>query len=120
MSQIILNVACVCLSWISSLFSLLYLICIIIVLLTFNFLQAEKPFGNQTFNHLPSAKKRKLWGKKKREKICIKQFKSIHCEMVSRVLGLGKIGRNVATFATYSIWATSGMWLLRNSKAALI
>jgi len=42
-------------------------------------------------------------GGNKREKICIKQFKSIHCEMVSRVLGLGKIGRNVATFATYSI-----------------
>lgn len=118
MSQIILYVACVCLIWISSLFSLLCLICIIIVLLTFNFLQAEKPFGNQTFNHLPSAKKRKLWGKK--EKICIKQFKSIHCEMVSRVLGLGKNGRNVATFATYSIWATSVMWLPQNSKAALI
>lgn len=65
-SQITLNVACVCLIWISSLFFLLCLICIIIVLLTSNFLQAEKPFENQTFNRLPLPKKERSEKKKRK------------------------------------------------------
>lgn len=79
-SQIILKVACVCLTQISRLFSLVGLICIVTVLLIFSFLQAEKPFENQTFNHLPFAKKERSI----KEKKCIIQFKSVHCEMVSK------------------------------------
>lgn len=48
----ILSVAFMCQIWILNLFSLQCLFCIIIILLTFNFVEAQKKFENQTFNHL--------------------------------------------------------------------
>lgn len=53
-SQSILSVAFMCQIWILNLFSLWCLFCIIIVLLTFSFVQAEKKLENQTFSRLTS------------------------------------------------------------------